>query len=252
MITDFQQFGAPHIISLILPLIAGLIFIFIGLRARTEEEKKRIRWVLAGLILAVRGSRYIIDIFYGNFDWFDLFSLHVCHIDLILLLICLVKPRKVLFSFAFLIGIPMGLAVALFPGTTHAAPGLARAMLFIMSHMMLVVGALYLAIVEKQKVSFSNYLRFIVIGNIGIIAVYFINRLLGSNYLYVMEAPKGTVIQSFSNIFGWPGYVIFMDALAIVLTLLMVLISHLVYRAVTASKRSDKDSVAVQQAENPS
>jgi len=101
MITDFDAFGTVHIISLIIPLILGAGFVIISRRAETEEEKKRIRIILAVFIGVIRGSRYIMDATVGRFELFDLLSLHICHIDLILLIICLIKPNRILYHFVF-------------------------------------------------------------------------------------------------------------------------------------------------------
>lgn len=229
MITDFKQFGLEHIISIIIPCLLGVLFIFVGSRTKSEVKRRNIRILLAVTIVSIRGARYIMDIFFGCFDWYDLFSLQICHIDLILLIICLIKPRDILFNFNFLMGIPMALAVAFFPGTNHPAPGMPRAMLFIMSHMMLAIGAIYLAAIEHKKPTLKFYLRFAAAGNIGLLLIYFVNLILNSNFLYIMKAPSGTVIDVLNNIFGWPGYVFVMDALALVLMLVMFFLSQLFY-----------------------
>lgn len=230
MITDFKLFGLEHIISLVLPCLIGVIFCFYGLSITSELKRKNLRLLLALTIVFIRSARYIMDIYFGRFSLLNLFSLQICHIDLILLIICLVKPRNVLFNFNFLVGIPMGLAVALFPGTNHPAPGIPRAMFFIMSHMMLVVGAVYLAIVEHMKPTMKFYLRFAAAGNIGLLLIYFINRAFSANFLYIMYAPEATVIEILYNTFGWPGYVFIMDALALTLMLFMLLLSRLLFK----------------------
>lgn len=228
MITDFKQLGMEHVVSILIPCILGALFIFKGSHAKSEAERRNIRILLAVMIVLIRGARYVMDIFCGSFDWFDLFSLQICHIDLILLVICLIKPRDTLFNFNFLVGIPMALAVAFFPGSNHPAPGMPRAMLFIMSHMMLAVGAVYLAVIEDKKPTLKNYFRFAAAGNAGLLLIYFINALLNSNFLYIMKAPPGTVINALYNIFGWPGYVIVMDIIGLALMLLMFFLSQLV------------------------
>lgn len=238
MITDFRIFSPPHLFGLVFPLLIGAWFVFTGVRA--NENKRRILNILfVCLLIAVRGSRYIMDVCVGRFDIFDLFSLQICHIDLILLIICLIKPNKALFHFVLLIGIPMGLAVALMPGSIHPAPGLPRAILFIMSHMLLVVGAIYIAIVEKMEVSPKYVFSILGIGNVMILLVYFINKALGTNFLYVMYAPEGTVIAKLDAIFGWPGYVAAMDIIAVSVVLLVFIIYKTVLKTGIDIKRKN-------------
>lgn len=229
MITDFRAFSLPHIFGLICPLLIGALFIWAGMRA--DEKKRRILNILfVCLLIAIRGSRYVMDAFVGNFDVFDLFSLQICHIDLILLIICLLKPNRVLFHFVFLVGIPMGLAVALMPGSIHPAPGLPRAILFIMSHMLLVAGAIYLAAVEKLRLKLKSVFLLLGIGNLMLPVIYFINKALNTNFLYITYAPEGTVIEKFAAIFGWPGYVLVMDIIAMSVVISVFLIYTAVIR----------------------
>lgn len=224
-VTQYQQFGLSHLISLVLPVLIGMIWIRAGLRAESTEKRRRIGIAFAVFILFVRCIRYGMDLRYGRFDIFDLLSLQICHIDLILLTWCLIRPNRILFSFNFMIGIPMGLAVALLPGRVHPVPGIPRAMFFIMSHMMLVVGAVYLAMVEKQKTDLRMYGIFAGGGGLGMVLIYFLNLKLGTNFLYIMEAPAGTVIATLDHRFGWPGYPVVMALLAVSLMFMMYLIS---------------------------
>jgi hypothetical integral membrane protein (TIGR02206 family) len=228
MITDFKGFGPIHLASLLLAVIAGTAFIVAGTRVASLGCRKKLRVLLALVIVAIRGARYIMDVIFGVFEWPDLLSLHICHIDLILLVICLIKPNRALFCFCFMIGIPTALSVALFPGKIHPAPGVTRAMLFIMSHAMLVMGALYLLIAERMKPTFKMFGLIAAAGSFSLIPVYFINRELGTNYLYIMKAPEGTVLVLFERLFGWPGYVFALIVLAVALMLLMLGIGRLI------------------------
>lgn len=239
MITNFEGFGPIHILSVVVPIIIGTAFILWGLRAKTDERRRWVRYCLAAAIVIIRGSRYVMDVYTGVFEWSDLLSLHVCHIDLLLLVICLIKPNKTLYSFCFLIGIPTALSVALFPGSNHPAPGVPRAVLFIMSHVMLVTGALYLTIAERMKPTWRLFVRLALLANICLIPLYFINTWLGTNFLYIMAAPKGTVLVAFEKLFGWPGYVFALDLLVLLLMALMLLLGQFIFR-VTATAQKDK------------
>lgn len=241
MITDFKGFGPIHLLSLLAAVLIGIVFIIWGLHAKTEDKHKRIRLFLAAALIIIRGTRYIMDVNFGVFEWNDILSLHICHIDLILLIICLIKPNKTLFTICFLIGIPTALSVALFPGRNHPAPGVPRAVLFIMSHTMLVMGALYFSIVERMRPTLRLYGRIAIIGSICLIPIYFINRWLGANFLYIMEAPKGTVLVLFEKLFGWPGYIIALDILALLLMLIMLVLGQLIFKAAQVIRNQQPD-----------
>ncbi len=244
MITDFKGFSPVHLLTLLASVSVGLIFILLGVRAKTKRQRRILGILFAVVIVLCRGGRYVMDACNGVFEWYDLFSLHLCHIDLILLCVCLIKPLKPLFHFCFLIGIPAGLAVALFPGSNHPAPGLPRAILFIMSHVLLVMGALYLLFVEKMKPTLRAFFWIAGAGNAALIAVFFINKVLETNFLYINKAPAGTIIASLESIFGWPGYVVVIDLLALTMMLGMLLSGKLLFRARFGDEKAFKNSAS--------
>ncbi len=235
-ITDFNLLGPEHIISILIAVLTGLGFIIWGLKDKSEKGQRNIRITLVIVIVFIRAVRYFMDVYFGVFNWTDLLSLQICNIDLYLLIICLIKPGKPLFNFCFIIGIPMALAVAFFPGTIHPAPGLPRAMFFIMSHVMLVMGVLYLAIVLRLRPGIKYYFTFAIAGNIGLAVMYFVNLNLNTNYLYIMSAPAGTVISPMSDAFGWPGYVFVMDALALFLMFVVFCLGQMLAKKVELSR----------------
>lgn len=155
MLTNFTSFGLEHIISLIVPILIGALLVFLS--KKYSNKQKAISIILAIVIIVIRFVRYGFDIYFGTFNPLDLLSLHVCNIDLYILIICLLWPNKYLFSFVFLVGIPTALSVALMPGKVHPEPGMFRAIFFIMSHMMLIIGAIYLLIIDNFKISKKTF-----------------------------------------------------------------------------------------------
>ena len=95
MIDNFKLFGIEHVLSILGAVVIGLIFILLA----KKYDKKKIRIILAITIILIRSVRYVFDINLGVFSILDLFSLHICNIDLILLVICLFKPNKKIFTF---------------------------------------------------------------------------------------------------------------------------------------------------------
>lgn len=190
---DFVPFGTAHIAAMIAPLLAGAAFV--GARRRWSSHARLIDVSLAIFILLIRFVRYGMDLWLGTFRITQLLSLHISHIDLIVLTICLLKPGDKLYSFTFLIGIPTALAVALHPGTVHDEPALWRAVFFVMSHMMLFVGSMYIWFAHRFRLS-GKHLLFYHLFPLGFLpAIYGINRVLGFNFLHLNHAPPGTFLE---------------------------------------------------------
>ncbi len=230
MLTSFNILGIEHIISMLIPILIGTVFIILS--KKYPSKKRIISIILAITIILIRSVRYGFDIYLGEFKLLDLLSLHVCHIDLILLVICLIKPNRGLFTFNFLIGIPTALAVSLMPGQVHPEPGMLRAVFFIMSHTMLVMGAIYLLMTYKFKIEKKDIIIYSVISLLGIIAIYIFNVLTDSNYMYLKEGPTGTVLEGLYNLLGSFWYIVSIYGLLIGLLIILYMIYALIMKIV--------------------
>lgn len=216
MLENFNIFGIEHSLSIAIPVLIGVIFILSALKY--PKKQKIISISLALTIILIRSVRYIFDVQLGNFEILDLLSIHVCHIDLILLSIGLTWPNKKLFTFTFLIGIPTALAVALMPGQTHPDPGMSRAIFFIMSHVMLVMGSIFLLIVHRFRITKKELIFYYAFSLAGMILVFIFNIVTDSNYMYLMEGPKNTLLGS---MYSGLGPILYLISIYIILLLLI-------------------------------
>lgn len=234
MIEDFQAFGIIHILTILSSVFIGAVFVVLA--KKYPKHVKLIGLLFAITILAIRFVRYIFDIFVGRFEILDLLSIHICNINLYLLIFCLIKPGRNIFVFNYLVGIPTALAVVLMPGSVHPDPGLARAIFFIMSHMMLVMGAIYISIVHRYKITKKDLIFYYVFSFVGIILVYIFNVIAKANFMYLMSGPKGTILESMHQNLG----PVFYPISIFVLMIILLSIFYLVYKKI--SNKIDKDS----------
>jgi hypothetical integral membrane protein (TIGR02206 family) len=200
VINNFNSFSLVHLISLMIPIL--IVIAFIILAKKYDDKKQFISIMLAITLILIRSVRYGFDIYYDVFLIQDLFSLHICHIDLILLVICLFKPNNKIFTFTFLIGIPTALLVALFPGANHPEPGLLRAIYFVMSHTMLVATSVYLLIVYKFEIKKKDLYFYYIFSLVSIVIVYIYNVMTSSNFMYLIEGPKNTILGTLDSMFS--------------------------------------------------
>lgn len=225
MITNFDLFSFEHIISLIIALILGLTFIMCA--KKFPNKKKLISIIFAITIIVIRCVRYGFDIYYYDFKWEYLISFHICHIDLILLVICLIKPNQKLFTFTFLLGIPPALGVAILPGKIFADPGLLRAIFFIISHALLVMGSLYLLFVYNFKITKKDLLNSYVFSLVLMISAYIYNCIMNRNYMYLMGGEPGTILETLFDYFGQFLYIILLYVTLIILITVIYFIYEL-------------------------
>ncbi|MDD3187077.1 MAG: YwaF family protein [Bacilli bacterium] len=228
MIDNFEQFGFYHILSILIAISIGLFFIALSLKSKNV---KKVSIYLVISIIVIRSVRYIFDMYIGDFNILDLVSLHVCHINLILLIICLFKPNRNLFVFNFLIGIPTALSVILMPGSTHMYPGLLRAMFFIMSHTMLIMGTIYLLINYKFYITKKDLFIYYVVSFVGIVIVYIFDYLTNSNFMYLLKSPNNLVLDYFYQ-YGQFYYLFFIYLLLIALITAMYYLNKYVVKLI--------------------
>jgi hypothetical integral membrane protein (TIGR02206 family) len=89
------------------------------------------------------------------------------------------------------------------------------------SHGLLITSAVYLTTVEGMRPTWRSMMRVMLVTNVYMVVVFFINQLIGSNYLYVAHKPPGpTLLDSLPE---WPWYLLYMEAIGLVMFLLLYL-----------------------------
>lgn len=88
-----------------------------------------------------------------------------------------------------------------------------------MVHLMLVLLGLYPAIVWGWNLELKDVGRSFIALNVVAGVIYFLNLILGSNYLYVMGKPPGTTF--FSLLPEWPVYILVLEVIIIVWSLMV-------------------------------
>jgi hypothetical integral membrane protein (TIGR02206 family) len=76
-----------------------------------------------------------------------------------------------------------------------------------------------MTLVEEMRPTWKSLLRVFIITNIYMVAVYFINAYIGSNYLYLNHKPATTSILDVLP--AWPLYLLYMEALGIVTSIIL-------------------------------
>ena len=75
--------------------------------------------------------------------------------------------------------------------------------------------------VEKFRPYPKSLLRVAVVMNLYMLAVFIVNSLLGSNYLYIMHKPE---TASLIDVLGpWPWYILSIEAIGVAICLLLYL-----------------------------
>ncbi|NLA96439.1 MAG: YwaF family protein, partial [Clostridiaceae bacterium] len=229
-------YSTVHAAALLIPVFTGLLLTFFALKKPGFQKTIGISYAV--LILSVRFARYGLDMALGTFNIAQLFSVQICHINMFLLALCLVRPNGGLFAFNFIAGIPTALAVVLFPGTVHRPPATARAVFFIASHVLLVMGALHLQLIHRFRIPWRTVLYLHALPFVVIPPLYFVNSVFGANALYLMGGNPGTVLETMYDALGPVWYLAVLIALYWLCLDLMYLVHRLFLKVAERKKKA--------------
>ncbi len=201
MLDYFKAFSNGHIVMVIISLMYGFLFLSCGFRCNPKYERiNRIVFVI--FIVIVRSIRYYFDIQLGFFTILQLFSVHICHVSAILIVISLIRGKynRFISIYLMLLGLPAALSVVLNPSFVLKPPVILRSNLFILYHALIVVGIIYIIIKSNIVLTKKDYFTTNIILFCFIVVGFIANKIFDTNYLYMMYPPKGTFLVSIYEI----------------------------------------------------
>jgi len=133
----------------------------------------------------------------------------------------LVTRNKYIYEFAYFLGIAGAMQAILTPDIgIYGFPHFRFFQTFI-AHGLIVTAAIYMTAVEGFRPTWKSLLRVAVGINIYMAIIFPINKLLGSNYLFIAHKPPTASLLDILP--DWPVYILYMEAIGLILCLLLYL-----------------------------
>lgn len=215
----FQLFGPAHLAAL-----AALVLLNIWLlrfRGASEATRTRVRWTLALTIWAAEASWHAWNYFTGQWSYKFLLPLNLCSILIWLTGFMLIFRSQAIYEFAYFLGIGGAIQYLATPDLgIYGFPHFRFFQTFI-SHGLLVTCAIYMTVVEGFRPTWKSIVRVLVIGNLYMVAMFFLNRAIGSDYLFVNGKPSTASILDLLP--PWPYYIAYMELLGLLTIALLYL-----------------------------
>jgi len=216
----FQLFGPKHLIVIAVEA-AVILWLFLGWKNPTEEGKRRMRYLLAGILFVGESAWHIWSIAGGTWTVTYNLPLHICSIMVWLSIVMLLTRNYRIYEFAYFIGIAGAMQAFLTPEAGQYGLWHFRAVQTLVVHGTLIIIPIYMSLKEGFRPTGKSFLRVAVGVNAYMVVVYFINLALGSNYLFIMHKPE---TASLLDVLGpWPWYILSMEALGFVIFFLLYL-----------------------------
>ncbi|NMD68717.1 TIGR02206 family membrane protein [Bacillus sp. DNRA2] len=217
---QFEMYSTSHVFVMVsFILVSFLTFIF---RDRLKEL-----FPTAGE-LAIAFSLVLIEVTYhvwmmvnGNWDVSHSVQLELCSISLVLTVILLVRKSKVIYELVFFTAV-LGCTQSIFFPSLHYDFPHFRFFHFFYTHLMIVWVAFYFTWVKGYRPTFKSTVKLFVFLNVLLPFIILVNRLTGGNYWYLSHKPTHFSLLDFLGPYPW--YILSMEALVIVLSLIAWLI----------------------------
>ena len=223
-LTADYQGEAFHLFDTIHFAALGAILLIILLLAVSREKfskrnKENFRDTAAAILLVNEVAWHLWAYFYSEWTIQKMLPLHICSILIWLSAWMLIKKSYRIYEFAYFLGIGSALQALLTPDIgIYGFPHFRFFQTFI-SHGFIIIAALYMTLVEEMRPTWKSLLRVFIITNIYMVAVYFINAYIGSNYLYLNhKPPTASILDALP---AWPIYLLYMEALGIVTSIIL-------------------------------
>jgi len=215
----FELFGTMHLAALGAFVLLNLMLL--GFRNASDGAKAGMRWLLALILVGNEAAWHYWNYIHGTWTLQTMLPLHLCSLLVWTGAFMLVTKSYRVYEFMYFMGIGGAIHALATPGIgIYGFPHFVFFQYFL-SHGLIITSAIFMTTVEGLRPTWKSMLRVFVWMNIYAGVVYYINTLLGSNYLMVNEKPATPSILDLLP--EWPLYILYMELIGILTMLVLYL-----------------------------
>ena len=183
-----------------------ILFFLLIAKSLNIDKKLKVAKMICLMTLFITVLNHVIDINNGNWDIYENLPLHLCSISNLITCFILFIPRsQKLFEFLFYCGLWGGLMAILTAQINDYDGSIFKYLQYYSSHGTIILIPLYMFYHLEYELTKFSWLRVLLILNILMLIIIPFNFEVGSNYMYLAEAPN---IKN-PLVFGdWPYYIL--------------------------------------------
>ena len=215
----FQLFGVAHIGALL--VLVALNLFLIQFKNSSAATKRNIRWTLAIILWTAEISWHIWNIYWGFWSVQFMLPLNVCSVLIWLSGFMLIFKNRPIYEFAYFLGIAACANYLLTPDLGIYGFPTYRFIETFTSHGLVITSAIFMTVVEGFRPTWKSFWKVLLGTNVYMLAIYFLNTKLGSNYLLLNGKP--TTPSMLDLMPPWPYYIIYLELIGVVIFLLLYL-----------------------------
>jgi hypothetical integral membrane protein (TIGR02206 family) len=210
----------PHLIALGFLLLINVVLIAVGQRFPAAWRTPT-RIALAALLVGQEIVYHIWRISTGIWDHREDLPLHLCALAIWLGAVMLITKNYRSYEFVYLLGLPGALQAVITPNSGPYGFPHFRFFQALVSHGAIVTAAVYMTTAEGFRPTPDSIVRIFLVGNLYMLVAYLINRVLGSNYLFINRKPETASL--FDVLPAWPWYILHIEGIGAIMVLLLYL-----------------------------
>ena len=217
---DFVLFGPAHLAGL--GLVAAICLLIWLLRHWfTPAAQRRMRWGLVGLIYLCEGSWQVWMLATDQWTMQGMLPLWLCSLTSWSIPLLLLARSQRYFEWVYFMGI-LGASMALLtPDLMNYGFPHFRFIEFFTLHGAIIVAVVYMTVVEQFRPTWKSLPRVFLYTNVYWLFCAWVNRQIGSNYLYTQgKLPTPSLLDVLGP---HPWYLLSMEVLGIILCVLLYL-----------------------------
>jgi len=215
----FEFLGTAHLAALGFLVLLNLWLL--RFRHASDGAKGAIRWLLALVLLGNEIAWHYWNYVSGRWTIQTMLPLHLCSLLVWTGAYMLVTKSYRVYEFMYFMGIAGAIQALATPDLgIYGFPHFRFFQTFI-SHGLIITSAIFMTVVEGLRPTWKSMLRVAVWMNIYAGIVYYINTVIGSNYLMINYKPS---LPSLLDLLPeWPIYILYMELIGVVSMLLLYL-----------------------------
>lgn len=209
-----QIFGAKHLTIVVIFVLIWLSFFYFRNRWN-EKQKNAIRITLA-IILAVNEiSLHIWSAYWGIWNIQTMLPLHMCSVMVWVTTYTALTNNQNLYDFTFFLGIGGALQAFLTPVDVamYDLPRY-RSLQSLIAHGLLITIPIFMTVVEGYRPTLASFKRIFIWTNIYMVIIFFLNQVIGSNYLFIAQKPPSPTLMDILS--PWPWYIPQLEVVAFI------------------------------------
>jgi len=215
----FVLFGSVHLITTALFALLGVFLVRSGMKG-TAGTRRKIRVGIAAFFLLWEIEWQVWHLWHGVWSAEINLPLHLCSIMIWVSMYGLWFEDKRVYPLMYFMGIAGAIQALVTPNASETFPHI-RFISTMMTHSLLVICGFWVVFVEKYRPTKRSALNAFLGLNAYAFVVYFINKAIGSNYLYVVDKPSVATLMDFFP--AWPWYIPILEGLLVIIMIGMYL-----------------------------